>query len=68
MTRQDHVERSGTITLQGAPDAVFPLFGPDREREWAEGGSLSRSTHRLWRREKGRSSARSTAARRQCGW
>ncbi len=31
------VERSGTITLHGAPDEVFPLFGPEREREWAEG-------------------------------
>jgi hypothetical protein len=37
MTRQDYVERSGTITLQGVPNVVFPLFGPDREREWAEG-------------------------------
>lgn len=32
-----HVERSGTIGLRGEPDVVFPLFGPDREREWAEG-------------------------------
>ena len=32
-----HVERRGTISLRGAPDVVFPLFGPDREREWAEG-------------------------------
>jgi hypothetical protein len=31
------VERSGSIVLQGAPEEVFPLFGPDREREWAAG-------------------------------
>lgn len=31
----NHVERTATIKLRGAPDAVFPLFGPDREREWA---------------------------------
>ncbi len=40
MNSQDvghHVERSGSIRLHSAPDTVFPLFGPDREREWAEG-------------------------------
>lgn len=33
------VERSETITLNAPPERVFPLFGPVREGEWAEGWS-----------------------------
>ena len=34
-----HVERSATIRLDGTPGEVFPLFGPIREMDWAEGWS-----------------------------
>jgi hypothetical protein len=30
-------ERSSVIRLEGEVERVFPLFGPLREREWAEG-------------------------------
>jgi hypothetical protein len=32
-----HAERSFTVHLDAAPGAVFPLFGPVGEREWAPG-------------------------------
>ncbi|MEO5953760.1 MAG: hypothetical protein ABIQ44_14955 [Chloroflexia bacterium] len=36
-THEGHfVEHTGTIALRAAPDKVFPLFGHDREREWAD--------------------------------
>ena len=34
------VRRSGEILLEGPPDEIFPLFGPVREAEWAEGWSI----------------------------
>lgn len=36
---RNYVERGGVIRLQGEANEVFPLFGPDREREWAVGWS-----------------------------
>ncbi len=33
----DPAERTSTIKLQGRMSQVFPLFGPLRERDWAEG-------------------------------
>lgn len=32
-----HVEREATVALDGPAGKVFPLFGPIREAEWAEG-------------------------------
>jgi hypothetical protein len=34
-----HVEREATVELHAPPGRVFPLFGPIREAEWAEGWS-----------------------------
>lgn len=34
-TESMYAERTGTLSLHGTPDEVFPLFGPGREREWA---------------------------------
>jgi hypothetical protein len=34
-----HVRQSASITLNAPPEQVFPLFGPVRESEWAEGWS-----------------------------
>jgi hypothetical protein len=34
-----HVERETTVMLDGPPGRVFPLFGPIREADWAEGWS-----------------------------
>lgn len=31
------VERTASITLNGPSEATFPLFGPVREADWAEG-------------------------------
>ncbi len=31
------VERTHTIVLNDEPDRVFPLFGPERETDWATG-------------------------------
>jgi hypothetical protein len=31
------VSRTATISLNGSVDEVFPLFGPVREKDWAEG-------------------------------
>lgn len=36
-TPSTHVKRSGTMTLQGSVEKVFPLFGPVDESKWAEG-------------------------------
>ncbi len=34
-----HAEASFTIDLEAAPQLALPLFGPDREAEWAHGWS-----------------------------
>ena len=34
-----HVERETTVVLDGLPGKVFPLFGPIREADWAQGWS-----------------------------
>lgn len=36
-----HVRCTGTIHLEQSPDAVFPLFGPIRESEWAAEWSIT---------------------------
>ena len=35
--KAQRVTRTGEITLHALPEKVFPLFGPVREAEWAEG-------------------------------
>ena len=37
--RSRHVERETAVALGGPPGRTFPLFGPIREAEWAEGWS-----------------------------
>lgn len=38
---QPHVRRSGVIALDAPPEAAFPLFGPVREAEWADGWAIT---------------------------
>ena len=35
--KAQRLSRTGVITLNASLDQVFPLFGPMREMEWAEG-------------------------------
>jgi hypothetical protein len=37
MFKAERLSRTATITLDGPFEQVFPLFGPIREKEWAEG-------------------------------
>jgi hypothetical protein len=36
-TKPVRIKRSAALTVQGKIENVFPLFGPIREKEWAEG-------------------------------
>lgn len=44
------IQRSATIVVKTTIDKAFPLFGPVREREWAEGWEpqIIYSTHPEW--------------------
>ncbi len=37
MFKAEKISQTGMIKLNGAFEQVFPLFGPVRERDWAEG-------------------------------
>lgn len=37
MFEAEKIQRSSTIQLKGKFEQVFPLFGPIREKDWAEG-------------------------------
>ncbi len=37
--RSRHIERETKVALDGPPEKVFPLFGPIREGDWAQGWS-----------------------------
>ena len=39
--KAQRVTRTATLTLPAPPERVFPLFGPIREAEWAEGWQLN---------------------------
>src|SRR5262245_18946293 len=35
--KSQRIQRTAVIAIRGSMDAVFPLFGPIREKEWAHG-------------------------------
>ena len=39
--KAEHVTRTGSISLNGSIEEVFPLFGPVREGEWAHGWTIT---------------------------
>jgi len=41
MGQFEYARRSGTLHFSAPPGRVFPLFGPVREAEWAEGWEIS---------------------------